>query len=427
MENYYLADTLSMSLTDNADLDKRYCIFIGSRVFHGSERVAQLFEAVSLESDLTAITARLNASGNGRQVTAEQIRAVIEKQFISDGLIVTVKGGGKPEAGRKGYLFFSKTLLSAATVGRLAIPLRVLFAPPVALVLLLLAFMLVAWYWWAMMASGLSFALALTSFSMSIADTLLFYGLMLACFLFHEFGHAAASSRFGSKPAEIGIGLYLVFPVLFCNVTEAWRLPRMQRVVVNFGGAYFQLLALALLVPFQLWSHSALLTLVIALNLMSILVTLNPFFRFDGYWVYSDFFSLPNLRERSRQWMMDALAKLLSLRVPPKVPNATLPLQWYGVGSALFFCFFSFTLFTSGFGLIAKMPVLLHGVMNRLQDNVRADTVFEIISGSALFLVYAAGCLLTLLYIVSTLMRGVGSVRQMLKSGKPGAAESVGG
>lgn len=50
------------------------------------------------------------------------------------------------------------------------------------------------------------------------------------------------------------------------------------------------------LVPFQLATGSHVLSLVIAVNLLATLVTLNRLFRFDGYQVYSDFFSIANLR-----------------------------------------------------------------------------------------------------------------------------------
>src|SRR5258708_11862492 len=66
------------------------------------------------------------------------------------------------------------------------------------------------------------------------------YGLFFLSLVVHEFGHAAACSRFGGQPSAIGLGVYLAFPVLYSNVTAAWEMRRWQRVVVDLGGIYLQ-------------------------------------------------------------------------------------------------------------------------------------------------------------------------------------------
>ena len=55
---------------------------------------------------------------------------------------------------------------------------------------------------------------------------LLVLGLSVASMLFHECGHAAACRYGGARPGVIGMGIYLIWPAFFTNVTDAYRLGR---------------------------------------------------------------------------------------------------------------------------------------------------------------------------------------------------------
>lgn len=131
-----------------------------------------------------------------------------------------------------------------------------------------------------------------------IAGLLVF---MLTSSFFHELGHASACKYFGVKHGGIGFGLYLTFPVLYTDVTEIWKLGRKQRCVVNLAGVYFQSYWLiGLLIGFFLSGNDILRYLILIMN-FGFLMTLNPFFKFDGYWIVSDLLGVPNLRIRSKE------------------------------------------------------------------------------------------------------------------------------
>lgn len=151
------------------------------------------------------------------------------------------------------------------------------------------------------------------SFFMRTPDLLLFnntvnlyivLGLFLFMFassFFHELGHASACKYFGVKHGGIGFGLYLTFPVLYTDVTEVWKLNRKQRCVVNIAGVYFQSYWLiGLLIGFFLTGNDILRYLILIMN-FGFIMTLNPFFKFDGYWIASDLLGVPNLRARSKE------------------------------------------------------------------------------------------------------------------------------
>lgn len=405
MEHYYLSAALSVTRTDNPNPQQAFCIFVGKRAFHGSERIAQLLQIVERESSLSGITASLTALNPAQQFSEADVRQVLEQQLLASGLISTTPEQKTEEATKHTYLFLSRTLLSANLVDRISRPFALLFAPAVALVLLTAGIILLGLWFAQLLHLQISFGSVLQGFAMRMDEAVLFYALLFACFLLHEIGHAAASQRFGSKPAEIGVGLYLIFPVLFCNVTEAWRLPRMARVVVNLGGVYFQLLATAALVPFQLASENGLLSLLIAANLMSILINLNPFFRFDGYWIYSDFFHLPNLRERSRELILATLSRVL--QPAPQAPAAsTRALSLYAVGSTLFFSFFTLTVFSAVWKSVQELPLVLQMAARKYSLQPDWESIAMITGSGLMYLVYALACLFTIFYIISTLIRG---------------------
>jgi putative peptide zinc metalloprotease protein len=123
-------------------------------------------------------------------------------------------------------------------------------------------------------------------------------GAVLFSVLVHEFGHAAACLRYGCPPGRIGIGLYLIFPTLFTDVTRAWRLPARQRAIVDLGGLYFQSALLVALGAYGLLTSSPIALQLIWITLFSMLYTLNPVFKMDGYWLLSDLSGLPNLHRR---------------------------------------------------------------------------------------------------------------------------------
>lgn len=124
---------------------------------------------------------------------------------------------------------------------------------------------------------------------------------MVASSLFHELGHASACKHFGIRHGGIGFGLYLNFPVLYTDVTEVWRLRRTDRCIVNLAGVYFQMyILLAVLALFYATGSDTLRYMILTLNL-GFIMTLNPFFKFDGYWIASDVLGIPNLRNRSKE------------------------------------------------------------------------------------------------------------------------------
>ena len=125
-------------------------------------------------------------------------------------------------------------------------------------------------------------------FDIEFMDIVGLIALYIISSFFHELGHASACRYFKVEHGGIGLGLYLTFPVFFTDVTKIWTLPRKQRAVVNSAGIYFQLIFLLPLILLSfIIPNDFFIYFVFVINL-NFLLTMNPFFKFDGYWMMSD-------------------------------------------------------------------------------------------------------------------------------------------
>lgn len=116
--------------------------------------------------------------------------------------------------------------------------------------------------------------------------------------LFHEFGHAAGCKYGGGRPGKIGVGLYLVWPAFFTDVTDSYRLGRIGRLRSDVGGVYFNLVCLVVLGIAYHSTHFTPLLIAILFQNVEILHQIMPFLRLDGYFIVSDIVGIPNLYNR---------------------------------------------------------------------------------------------------------------------------------
>ncbi|RYC68447.1 hypothetical protein [Spirosoma sordidisoli] len=246
---------------------------------------------------------KLSQQGHSPASVREQLAAFgasgLSQEAIEKALTDTLAQITAPAAANPGQKYIQSRirLLSETQLARLASPLRLLFTRYVFLALFLGCGYLTVRYGIDLLQNGLfqdkvgwtdGFVLVLASY--------VFLGLI--SFL-HEIGHAAAALRYGIRPKEVGFGFYLIFPVLYTDVTRIWILKRTRRVLVNLSGIYVQLLINAGLIGISLSTDHATVQHVVhsffLTNTFIALYSLNPYLRNDGYWIVSDLFDVPNL------------------------------------------------------------------------------------------------------------------------------------
>src|SRR4029079_13835458 len=132
--------------------------------------------------------------------------------------------------------------------------------------------------------------------------------------MFHEFGHASALRYNRGRPGVMGVGIYLVWPAFYCDVTDAYRLHRKARLHTDLGGVYFNAIfaLLAGAVYFATGQEAALVAAFV--QHMTILHQLVPLMRFDGYYVLTDLTAVAAILSRVKP--------ILASLVPGRKPDS---------------------------------------------------------------------------------------------------------
>ncbi len=279
---------IEVSELESSAKGARYVLSHGGRHYEANATVVELLRTLQSHADEAEAIADY-ASRSGGRYSPDEVEA-----FVAQRLRPIVAGGG---AGKSRQFLYERELLPARAIDRLSDALAVMFTPWVMAVTVTLA--LGADLWFMLTADNLLRVDGGVSIY-GVAGLMVF---MCASSMLHELGHAAACKRMGVAHGGIGFGMYLTFPVFYTDVSRVWRLPRRKRLVVNLAGVYFQCFILAgLLVWYYAGgaSDDVARYLILTMNLGFVL-TLNPFFRFDGYWIATDALGVPNLRQRSRE------------------------------------------------------------------------------------------------------------------------------
>ncbi len=151
------------------------------------------------------------------------------------------------------------------------------------------------------------------------------FGLTLAAVkVVHELGHAYTAVNFGCRVPTMGVAFLVMYPMLYTDVTDAWRVrERRKRLLIGLGGILAEL-GLAGLALF-LWAflppgpgRTAAFFVATTSLLATLLVNISPFMRFDGYHVLSDVLRMHNLAPRAFSMALWRLRGwLFGLKVPP--------------------------------------------------------------------------------------------------------------
>jgi putative peptide zinc metalloprotease protein len=218
------------------------------------------------------------------------------------------------------------------------------------------------------------FPVILNSFNTLIFPNFIFCFFMFGIsVLFHEIGHATACKYFGAQHGDIGVGFYLLRPVLFADVSDIWKLNPKQRIVVNIAGMYFETLFASILLLLYYITTNTDFLIIPASIFVSSLVNFNPLLRYDGYWILTDLLNVPNLRSTASKKTKLLIKRLFMKKINLSFSKKDYFLAFYGLISTIFIIFFLSSAILFSTSSVIYFPINLY---NYLNDIIRGNTLF---------------------------------------------------
>jgi hypothetical protein len=291
--------------------DQQWLVCIdGTRYMRATRILYGVLQHADGRTTLEEIAQRVSAEV-GRQVTADQVDWLIRERLAPAGLITSDaqdesgEGGtlAEPARARAGeqrqtrrrrrkrsppagqLLAIQKRLpiLPYRVTAPVTAQLQHLYALPVILAVVAAGAAINIWLY-----TGSRLTDSIHTLIFSPALILLLLLLDIPTRIFHELGHASAMRRADVPHGDIGVALYVILPVYYTDVTHAYRLERSERVRIDVGGMYFDLMSIIGL--FIAYSATRLSVLLIAMLMIgfNMLREFTPFMRFDGYYLMAD-------------------------------------------------------------------------------------------------------------------------------------------
>jgi putative peptide zinc metalloprotease protein len=239
-----------------------------------------------------------------RGVTGEMAEMLIDEQLRPLG-IVAPKDGSEPELKKVDPLLalkFRAKVVPQRAVAALTTVFRPLFFGPVVL-LVVGAFL--ALDVWLFGIHGISQSLRHVIYQPALVLMLL--GGVVVATAWHEIGHATACRYGGAKPGVMGVGIYIVWPAFYTDITDAYRLDKKGRLRTDLGGMYFNAIFALGVAGAYAATHFEPLLLLIVLQTFTIVQQSLPFLRLDGYYIISDLTGVPDILLRIRPILTSVL------------------------------------------------------------------------------------------------------------------------
>ena len=242
-----------------------------------------------------------------RGVDADAIRFLVDKKLRPLGVLAAADGSS-PKLQKVDPLLalrFKAGVVPERLTWLLTTVFRPLFWPPVVVAVVL---GLLALDGWLLFDHGIAAATRAVIYEPALLVML--FGAVILATAFHEIGHATACRYGGATPGKIGVGHYIIWPVFYTDVTDAYRLKRSGRLRTDLGGIHFNaIFALTTAAVYAATGFEALLLIVLIQN-FAMVQQLLPFIRLDGYYVISDLTGVPDMFSRIKPSLRSLLLVL---------------------------------------------------------------------------------------------------------------------
>ena len=247
----------------------------------------------------------------GREVSEENIAYLVERKLQPLGVTVPYdqEDDEVAEAPRSDLLLAlkgHKVMFDEARVNRIGRSLAWLHRP--LMVVLVLAAMVAMDVWLFGFYGAMTPVLEVLNQPVLL---LVVFALTVASVVFHEFGHASACRYGGARPGCIGCGLFLIWPSMYTDVTDVYRIGRAGRIRTDLGGVYFNIVFILGMGGCYFLTGQQFFLSAVYLGHFEVLEQLMPAVRLDGYYILGDLAGVPDLFGKIKPILLSMLDSLL--------------------------------------------------------------------------------------------------------------------
>lgn len=303
---YQVKEGVTASVFDDGNLKdgqaSAYIIYYESRYWKVSPVIYQIYLCMKLPKTIAQIKEQM-LEMYSLDIQEDKIEKIIEIAFAQNGLLCGTVA--KSEKKRNKNLWGKFTLLTPRIIMKFEI-LQFFYKKQIFILMGISSLV-----WLAYILSSFSNSLIMKEMAqLDVLNIVICYTFILIAGIIHEFGHAMAALYGKSNPGRIGVGIYIVMPVMFSEVTDVWRLERKKRVLVDLGGIYFQgvFLMICYFLNYFVFHHR-IWNIAILVSTFQIIGNLNPFIKLDGYWILADYLGASEIKDSVIQAWKDLFGR----------------------------------------------------------------------------------------------------------------------
>jgi putative peptide zinc metalloprotease protein len=153
-----------------------------------------------------------------------------------------------------------------------------------------------------------------------------FWVLLFVIGFIHESSHGLTCKHYGGEVHSMGLMFLYLTPAFYVDVTESWiSASRLQRMATIIAGLWAEMMFCGVAVfvwtntqPGE-WIHEFCYKLILLTGVAGVVINLNPLIKLDGYYFFSEWLRVPDLKERSTSFLIGWVQRYI-FRLPVDVP-----------------------------------------------------------------------------------------------------------
>jgi putative peptide zinc metalloprotease protein len=208
----------------------------------------------------------------------------------------------------------------------------------------------------------------------------------------HELGHALAVKVRGGEVHEMGVMLLLLMPIPYVDASAASAFAdKRWRMLVGAAGMLVELFIAA--IAMILWvylepgiNRAITYNIVLIAGVSTLVFNANPFLRYDGYYILSDYLEIPNLGQRSNDYMGYLVNRYLfavaNVQTPVVAKGEPAWFVFYGLASFVYrmFMMVSIVLIVAGKFFLFGVLMAAWSIFNMLVQPIAKKVVYLVSS-----------------------------------------------